>query len=281
MAKFIFILSVAFWFHSAHAAKDHQKELFQKVHQLILNNERPKALSLLQQGLVLEAKAAEQQLLRKKISSLSRVFINEKAQQAFEMSIAMRFQDLQQSWSQIQLALKMEPDNLNILLETIRLLILKKDCKSAQESLLKIEKNLGFDEEVQLTRGQVNLCLSDAEGLVRLHLPTDLKKSELSIFWQLLQIENFFKANNKSKSLEILNGVSSYNQELHPDFLYWQWRLGAEPESIKKQKALKYLNMCKDISSKKARELLHDPHVCTYKEIVQQELKTQGLTNEM
>lgn len=252
----------------ARAAKgEGYKDLIIKAQNLVLQKDRPQAVSLLAQALTQgghsEAGIAE---IKKALGSISRLFILEKAQQSYELGISLLKQDPAQASRILRSGLALEPDNLVLLLAIGRLEIAKKDCGAAGETYLRIPSSLRADEEVALLTAQIAACagrpipsLSDPDRR--------LSGGTLSLYWSLLEIKTLAEAKNNVKIREILLTLEKNPlAKRHPDIQYWQRRLSSGSQLNQENQRLdlvqKYILRCKGLTLGQLREFLMDPYLC-------------------
>lgn len=262
---------------------ENYKDIIKKAQNLILQKDRPQALNLLDQALKLEAPKSQSYLeIKKQISFISRIFLIEKAQQAYELALSLHRQDPNQALTRVRDGLKLEPDNLNLLLEEARLHMLKADCGNSLEILQKkIHKVLFQDEEVQLLSFQQSLCSRDKQastGMTK-STATEIATSNLKLFWSLAELEQSSLEKNETLSKEILKSLKTSNQK-HPDLNYWNFKLTAKTDAERASWGQKYILSCQSLSQKALREFLIDPYLCTRVAEVEKALKKLGAINE-
>ena len=260
----------------AAAKVENYKDLIGKAQNLILQKDRPQALNLLNQALKQENQKTPSAIeMHKQISLISRIFLIEKAQQAYELSISMRKQDPSQALGKINEGLSLESDNLNLLLEAIRLQIIRGEYSSAAEYFNKIHKGLSSDEEVRLVQAQLVYCGNEKESeILKKAISFDWKGSHLEIYWRMLEMKKFELEKNEIKAKETLKQLLAIKDSGYPEILYWQWKLASKIDSRKNTYGQKYILSCQSLNQKQQREHLADPFLCLKKSEVEKDLKT-------
>lgn len=243
------------------------KDLIIKAQNLVLQKERPQAVSLLAQALIIgghtEAGVAE---IKRALGSISRLFILEKAQQSYELGISLLKQDPVQASRILKSGLSLEPDNLVLLLAIGRLEIAKKDCAAAGETYLRIPSSLRADEEVALFSAQIAVCAG--KPIPSVSDPARRPSGgTLSLYWSLLEIKTLAEAQNTAKIREILLALEKNpSAKRHPDIQYWQGRLSSGSQPNQEHQGLdlvqKYILRCKGLTLGQLREFLMDPYLC-------------------
>jgi hypothetical protein len=288
----IFIAAFSFWFGQGSSLalvttkSEGYKEIISKAQNLVLQKERSQALDLLYYALKQEnPKGPAYKEIKKNMSSISRVFIFEKAQQAYELAISMRKQDLTQSYKTLKDGLSHEKDNLNLLLALSRLEVSKNECAVGKETFQKIPKPLSTDEEVQLLEAQLLFCgkenlepssISVADQRIIEMQNFQLSNSSLGLYWSLLELRKFEIQKNEQKIKEKLKTLDSLAARQHPDLLYWQWKISKKTDPYRNQLGHKYILSCQSLSQRQSREYLIDPFLCQRVAEVEREMKKQG-----
>lgn len=255
----------------ASTSVDSYKEAVDKAENLILQKDRSQAIQVLLNSLQREKNKIATQELKKKIEELGSVFLSDKAQQLFETAVSMKRKDVGQSLQKINEALRVEPDNVQILTESARLLILKGDCTSAQDQILKLYTKNKYDENLLLAMGQIQQCLGAMDQYFSVRAQADSKNLSESPDWQSLELQRELFEKDKAKAkdrLALLQKMDSKN----PQILYWQWRLskleGAENAVAKE----KYNLSCNNINARTFRAYMKDPYFCNK----QNEMESEG-----
>lgn len=255
------------------------KDIIEKAHNLSLQKDRQQALIIISNAIQRETRPQAIAELKKTASELAHVFFSDKAQQLFESGVALRRNDLSQAQDKISEALRIEPDNLSIVVELARIYIAKGDCRAAQELAQKNIKVIGFDEELRLTLAQGYACQQRWSDYQKVADPVSLKKSPLLKFWLVLEIEKHLAAKVYAKAQENLNNLRK-SDEKYPEIAYLAWKLTSLQRKQNPEEAHKYLMTCKNISANQYRQYMIDPMLCRHLVEVEKEQKGMNGTSE-
>lgn len=248
------------------------KDIIEKAHNLSLQKDRQQALNILANAIQKESRTPAAQELKKTVQDISHVFFSDKAQSLYETAVSLRRTDLQQSQVKMNEALRIEPDNFEILNEAARLLIARNDCNAAADLVQKQLRIISFDEELNLTYAQALACQSKWADYLTVFESYGPKKSSLAKFWWPLELERYLSAKNYSKAQESLASLKKADSK-YPEIFYWQWRIDQGLQKKNKEDALKYVMSCKNISANQYRQYMIDPALCRRTTEVDGELK--------
>lgn len=243
------------------AKSETYKDIIEKAYNLSLQKDRQQALNILANAIKKESRTPAVGELKKAVSDIAHVFFSDKAQQLYETSVSMRKTDPAQALVKMNEALRIEPDNFEIMNEAARLMIAKGDCAAAADLVLKELKIISFDEELNLTLAQAYACQNkwtDYQIIFEAYGP---KKSSLAKYWFPLEIERFLSLKNTAKAQESLGSLRKLDPK-YPEIPYWQWRIDQALQKKNRDEALKYVMSCKNISANQYRQYMIDPALC-------------------
>jgi len=255
-----FLLFIAF--AQALAETESYKDLIEKAQNLILQKDRQQAIQVLLTGLKQEQKnKVAINELKKKVEELGSLFLSDKAQQLYETSLSFKRKDISQAQNKINEALRIEPDNVQIMTESSRLLILKGDCNSAQDQLSKTYKKNTYDEQILLTMAQIQLCLGAVDQYFSIRSHVELKHVNENPDWMALELQRMLFEKDKLKAKERLTALQKIDPK-NPQLFYWQWKLskieGEEDVSLVE----KYKLNCNNVSARIFRTYQRDSYFC-------------------
>lgn len=255
-----FLLFIAF--DQALAETESYKDLIEKAQNLILQKDRQQAIQVLLTGLKQEQKnKVAINELKKKVEELGSLFLSDKAQQLYETSLSFKRKDISQAQNKINEALRIEPDNVQIMTESSRLLILKGDCNSAQDQLSKTYKKNTYDEQILLTMAQIQLCLGAVDQYFSIRSHVELKHINENPDWMALELQRMLFEKDKLKAKERLTALQKIDPK-NPQLFYWQWKLskieGEEDVSLVE----KYKLNCNNVSARIFRMYQRDSYFC-------------------
>lgn len=240
------------------------KESIKKAEDLLLQKERSKSIKILVELLEQERQNKQIQAETKKIlKDINGLFLNEKAQQNFELALNLKNSDPQQAIAKLNEALAWEADNFKILTEISRIKINKKDCKSTLQPLELANQQNPYDERVSLTLAQAYFCeasLVQFENLVNKFIDPKRKSNKLE--WLQLEFLLKLKAKEYTKAKEIFLEMKEIENK-NPQLELYEILLGRSM-SGKSENSNKVNLSCKGISQSMLRKYQQDPFFCEF-----------------
>ena len=254
------LLPTLIWAHPHQKNRETYSDIIQKAQNLILQKNRPQALNVLIIAIKNERPSSLGfKELRKSLSEISRVFISEKSQQAYELSLSLKRTDLNLALTKIVEALRFEPENFTLLLENARQNITKGDCKAALEITQKTQKLNPWDEELNLVIAQTKMCLNDNSGYA---MAKEGMISANSLPWISLEIEKNIKEKNFNKAKDGVSQLKKIDKN-YPERLYWAWRIDSEQKINNLEAAQEYKTECQNLTVLYYRRFILDPRLCS------------------
>lgn len=273
------LMSVVFCFQfeqaQAVSKTENYNDLISKAQNLVLQKDRLQAMNILVAGIKKEnPKSIAYSELKKNIEDLSQIFISEKAQQIYELALTLKKSDLATSTQKLQESLRIEPDQIQVLIELGRNQIAKGECNSAQEMINKNNLLFPYLESLKILQSQIFLCLNQLPELITLRGSIDSKKTNYPVQWMLIDVEKYEKQGQTKLAIDTINNARNLKY-YHPEFYYWMWKL-----SKNVNEATKYLTECKKMSTGTYRQYLMEPQLCRRLGEVESELKNVPNTAE-
>jgi hypothetical protein len=262
IAALFFAVSVAAAAPKAAGRTETDKDLIEKAYNLSLQKDRTQAVGLLVTVIKREGKkgnAAKD--LVSALTQVATVFYSDKAQQLYELGISLKTTDPALALAKLQEADRLEPENLSITLELARIAITQNDCDGALGRLKKIKDEVELLDEARLVQAQAQLCLGELQDFQLSRANMDVKKSPLSLYWQMADVVSAFKSENFLKARELARAVEAADHAF-PEPHYWEWRADQELKLKAEHAAQKYLSACKALSPRQTREYLKEPLLC-------------------
>lgn len=264
MKKYPLIIPMFFFLFGIFEARsqvDTYKESIEKAENLILQKDRDQAIQVLLNALQREKNKTTISELKKKIEELGSVFLSDKAQQHYETALSLKRKNISQALAKMNEASRIEPDNIQIISELVRLNILKNDCNKAQDLILKFYNKNKYDENILLSMAQVQQCLSASDQYFSVRSYVDPKKITESYDWQILELQREIFEKDKLKAKERLASLLKWDAK-NPQNLYWQWSLEKLENRERNSLREKYNLSCNNISVGVFRKYMRDPYFC-------------------
>lgn len=238
------------------------QDIIDKAFTLSLQRDRAHAIQILTQSIKKEsAKGSPPPDLLLALEEVASSFYGEKSQQYFEQSLSFRRNEPARALQKLGDALKLEPDNLQVLAEQGRLQIMIGDCSSAMGVGEKLFSDLQSLEISHLILAQSSVCAGKLERARKAKEGVDLKKSIYQIYWAMADTELSFRSGQMPAAKESLAEALKIDSEF-PETQYWLWKLDSEGTKPSEKAAQKYLSLCKSLSPRSARKYLNEPMMC-------------------
>lgn len=202
--------------------------------------------------------------LKKTVQKIIRLFISDKAQSVYELSLSYLPKDMAMAIQKMNEASSLEPDNLLIQAQTIRFMLNKKDCGGALNYAIRnnLKRWLEIDPEVELIFAQIDVCDNKYAAVKAFFSQKDYKKNPFLKQWTLLEVLRTIEERNFSRAKELLTDLfKNFPDDIEAH--YFDWKLNLISESKSKSSGSKYLLSCKSLNSQKVRENIYDPWLCT------------------
>lgn len=254
-------------------SESHQN-IIKKAQSLVLQKDRKQAQELLVAALGKEKRIEAQQEIIESLDGISRLFISDKAQQLYETAIGSMSADSMSGMSAINEGLKLESENLELILLSVMYQIKNNQCESVKSELDKIQFMQNYFEDIQIAFARYELCSSQF-SLVQARLEgKDLTKSPHSLIWISIQMELFFKRGQFDQAINRLEKLELTQKRLTlPEITYWQFRTLRELKTRPEAAAQRYIALCKNIGPRQRREFLLEPQICSRTSEVENFLK--------
>lgn len=256
LAAFLFSTNVSA------APTETYKDIIKKSHNLSLQKDRTQSISILLNALKREEKkSVAQRELATALDQVSKVFYGDKAQQLFELALSLKNSDPALAVSKFQEAARLEPENISIELALAQMALSANDCDGALNRLTKQKELSPYIEDIRLAMAQAQVCTGKFEDYLVSKGDLNIAKSNLSLFWQMVEAEYLSKTSHFVKARDLVQPV----QKAHPTFpetYYWLWKTAVEMKVKSEGFGQKYLTTCKGLNSRLSREYFQEPQLC-------------------
>lgn len=263
LKKLLILFAVVFCLDVVAAEKSlAYKETIKKAEDLLLQKERAKAVKVLTTLLEQEKQnKLAQAEARKILKDINGLFLNEKAQQNYELALNLKNTDLNQALAKLNEALTWEADNFKILTEISRIKINKKDCKSTLQALELANQQNPFDELISVTLSQAYFCESETlkcENIVNKFIDPKRKANK----YEWLQLEFLLKLKEKdyTKAKDIFTEMKTVEGK-NPQLELYEGLLNKN-SSAKNENINKSTLSCKGVNQSLLRKFQQDPFFC-------------------
>jgi hypothetical protein len=255
-------------------------DLIQKAQNLTLQRDRLQASQVLARGLQKETKGsvAHRELART-LDELTSVFYSERAQGLFAAGESAAEAKPKEALAHYQEALRVEDGNVTILKALARTHLVLNDCDRADAAIRSAEGINEFSAEVKLLRLQAMSCQKNFESL-RLRLEEfgpDLEPVETSVrgiqMRALLYEKSAEKDDKDLKKAKTLLSTWEASAPDYPELHFWKWEYSRILGAPDRAAALKYSQLCQNLTPRRRKSYSADVELCKGKESVDSFLK--------
>lgn len=238
------------------------KSEIKRAESMLLQKNRTQAITTLLNLLESEKQNKQAQLEIKKIlKEINGLFLNEKAQQNFELALNLKKSDPAQALAKLTEAQGWEPDNFKIVAEIAKMKISRRDCKNSISPLEKAQEQNPYDETIAISLTQTYICSSVFEKASQV-LSKYIDPKRVTNKWEWLQLEFIIKLKAKQldqarEIIKELNQLDKNNPQLELyEILY------AKTENPKLENWNKNSLGCKNQITGTLRKYQQDPYFC-------------------
>ncbi len=238
------------------------RDIIDKAYTLSLQRDRAHAVQILTQSIKKEStRGPAPPDLILALEEVASSFYGEKSQQYFEQALSFRRNEPARALQRLGDALKLEPDNLQILAEQGRLQMMVGDCSSAAGIGEKLYSELPSIELSRLILAQASVCAGKLDRARKAKEGVDIKKSTYYLYWSMIEAELYFRAGQMTTARDSLAEAARIDRDF-PETQFWIWKLESENAKQSERSAQKYLSLCKSLSPRAARKYINEPQLC-------------------
>ncbi len=235
-----------------------------KTGELLALKQKDKAIQLILNYLKTERSRAYRSEASELLFDLGQSFMAREAQQEYETSLIDTLDNEKKSYKAAEACLKLEPQNLDCLIQRARLSYRSNSLKNF---------NLQIEEVKNL------LTQSTYEGLFVLFLDrqsNDFKEKQIltslpatpnerTLFYVIFELDRSFQAKNYSRAKEVIN-YAEKNYQDWPDLAFYKNRLNIESAEngakTSDELLTLYTNKCKNLARSLVRKYRYDFDLC-------------------
>lgn len=273
MAGVISLISSLLFAGALAAPTETYKDIIEKAQMLTAQKERVHAVQLLTSSISRESKKSQPpKELAAALEDIATLFLNDQAQQQYELALSLHANDPQAALAKIAEAARLEPDNLAVVLEQMRLHLAIGNCGDAAALAQKFLEALTLLESVRLVQAQVLMCKGQSETVLTALAGFDARKSPFAPAWQSLQAEALLRQKKADRALELFAPAVKVDLQF-PETFYWKWRTERDLKKNSEESGQKYLSACKALSARLFRQYIFEPQLCRHLQEVESSLK--------
>lgn len=255
------------------------KDLILKAQNLTLQRDRLQASQILLRGLAREKRGsvAYRELL-KALDELTGLFYTEKAQMLHSAAEAMMDSKPREAADVFQEALRIEDGNLTILKSMARAYLLSLDCDKADTAIKAAEGLHSQSAEVKLLRLQTLDCQKKFDLLSSQLASKDPDLEPLEKWLRSLELKELIRKGDLKKAKTTLVAWEAQDPDF-PEVYFWKWEISRQTGATDRSSAVKYSQLCQNLTPRRRRTYLLDVNLCRGKSLVDQYLKESGYQN--
>lgn len=261
--------------------KESYKDIIQKAQNLTLQLDRLQAAQVLTRVIKSESynKKAQEEL-KKNLNDIATVFYTEKTQRLFEYAKFLLRESPQEAKEKYMEALKIEPDNILILLGSARLYLYEGKCEDAEKAMEKALEIDPFYPQLELADLQAKACLQNAEEFNKALSSYKHLETIYPLYYQMVLAQKFFNQKQYVEATDHIEKAKQIDKEF-PEIYFWESQILEKQELVFKNAASRYIRSCKTATKTDFIKYELEPRLCQqyktfeveYKNVLDQENK--------
>ena len=253
------------------------RDLVTKAQNLTLQRDRLQTSQVLIRGLQRENKtSAAYRELSRALEDLTSVFYTEKAQGLFATGESQMESKPHDAIDQFQEALRIEDGNITILKAIARTHLRLAECSKADTAIKSAEGMNPYSSEIKLLRLQVLECQKSYDLLALRLAAHDPDLESVEKFSRGLQVADLIRQKELKKAKMLLSNWETQMPD-YPEVYYWKWQLAKETGDPERLAAVKYAQLCQNLTPRRRNNYILDVDLCKGKEVVDAYLRETGL----
>ncbi len=243
-------------------------QTIQAARQLFLNGDRRGALQMLAQELArLRPSDSKYKTLATEQAKIATRFLSDTGQKEYELAESMYFAGRKDVHGKYLEALKLEPENGEILESLVLESLHNKECDTAQEYIQMLQRLWTTYPLVDL----LNLRLHQCQGLALTEQEVKTVKNlkATRAFMPTLEAQHFVEKSvqvteeRASKTITKAPKLKPLDGE-YPENLYWNFRVGEVQDEGDPEQLKKYIAVCQNLTEAQRRRFRFDPYICEH-----------------
>ena len=252
-------------------------DLITKAQNLTLQRDRLQTSQVLIRGLQRESRnSSAYRELSRALEDLTSVFYTEKAQGLFATGESQMESKPHDAVDQFQEALRIEDGNVTILKAIARTNLRLAECSKADSAVKSAEAINPFSSEVKLLRLQVLECQKSYDLLTARLLARDPDLEPVEKFIRGLQMADLIRQKEIKRAKALLASWETQMPD-YPEVYFWKWQFAKETGEPERSAALKYAQLCQNLTPRRRKNYILDVDLCKGKEAVDVYLHDTGL----
>lgn len=272
---FIFLLGVFTLSNSF--AGEKTKDIIQKAQNLTQQRDRILATNILIEAIQKESPTSSSyHELMEALEAVSQTFYTDKVQQLYEFALTIKKTNPTSAIDNLTEALRLEENNLKLLLALGRIYIGNNDCSKSEKIIEEAKKIHPYSKELSVLTAQMLICLNkfDEYWILR----GGVKEKDRDRSWILLDAQYYFQAKKIKKAIAAASKLYNENKKF-PESYYWLWKTESVDLNKKRKHAHDYVLACKSLSIREERALTKEPLLCKAKQELEVYLQAETQKN--
>lgn len=252
------------------------KDLITKAQNLTLQRDRLQTSQVLIRGIQREAKGTQAyKELIKALDDLTSIFYTEKAHTLFALGESMYESRPKEALEPLQEALRIEDGNTSLLKSIARVHLSNGDCDKAEGAVRSAENVNPYSPEIRLLRLQTLDCQKSYDVVAMKLIGHESELEGFEKFSRGLQMKEWIRRKDFKKARTLLANWEAQSPE-YPEVHYWKWRLAEATGARDRGAAVRYTQLCQNMTPRKRKSFNSDVDLCKGKESADSFLKESG-----
>jgi len=249
------------------------RDLIAKARNLTLQRDRSQASQILLRVIKKESKSSTAyKESARALDELMRVFYTEKGQILFSQGEALYATKPREALESFQAALRIDNGNLSILAAIARSQLMLEDCGGADTTVQQMEVLNPISAETKLLKVQTLICAQKLDLASEILVAPDQEWQPLEKFVRGLQIQSYLRKKDLKRAKSTIVTWQAQAAE-YPEVFYWKWKMSLEGGTPDRAAALKYAQLCQNLSVRKKQMYVYDLSLCRGREEVEEFLR--------
>lgn len=263
------VLFISIWVR----ASDSANLAIEQAQALAVKKNRTEACAILREALKNTPAPAKTARVRlgEALHNLSRAFVTDKGQRAFEAGRALMFENPEIAMARFREALSLEDQNVSVLASLAKLNLFKDACDEALETIERARGVNPYAGDVAVLELRALLCLKrlqDFRDRAR-QLPSLDRHEEQAV--QFFTAQSWLREKNPKKAAETLTRLTEEMPQFPDGFLALA-RAEAELGHENQRWLKRYVTLCKAVTASDRRRYSLEPRMCSEIKEVEDEL---------
>jgi tetratricopeptide (TPR) repeat protein len=233
-----------------------------KAQEALLEKDRRKASEILLEALQSNRPPAQKRQLKAKLKALSVVFLTDRAQSIAALAETLMSEKPREALEHFDEALRLEPDNVELLAGASRAALATGDCARANQS---INQGLAVDphsSDLKILSLYTKICQGTLTNLEQRLTARDLELDGVEAHLRPIQAKDLYDRKELKRLAAHLASWAGANRLQDPELHRWQWVHSVAIERPDAPSGQRYIQACQSLTPRRRQELRLNPRLC-------------------